>query len=527
MTSHTTSRSEHNERFVAFAFAASDMVVETDDAGLIAFASGAFPSRFGRPAEAFVGSNVLEMVSLVDRGAAQAALLAAIGCGRALPTVVRLADGGRTSRALAGLALPGTKPIRVCLTFSPLPQSVAEMPRMTVGALSRTVLDGDAGGTLRLVEVRAEGAELARVNDAVVDVLGRMFPQVLATELSPGRFSMSGGGLEDVAPGAMSESLLASLNARGIAAKVADHVLDIGRGDLTDVQVALTLRRALDAFARDGLAGLGASGLSEGLEAYLRKAEIQTAVLRRAIRDQSFTMAYQPICWLESRKTHHLEALIRPPPHASYKGPQEFVSVAETLNLAGLLDLAVAEAVCEAALEAPAPVAFNVSAQSLSDGGFGERLLTLLRRSPAVQQGRVLVEMTETVVAHDQGQVQAVVRELRDLSVAFCIDDFGAGSADVQMLRWLPSDYVKLDRSYVREVAADDRSRALAGGLVELARRSGAQMIAEGVETEVQRATLMAMQVPLGQGWLFGKPGPLAPVDTGAGRRRGAREQWG
>lgn len=522
----TGPRSEANERFVAFAFAASDMLVETNEAGIIAFASGAFPSRFGRPAEAFVGTSLFDLLAPSDRPTARAAIHAAAGHGRATPALVRLADAARTRRTLAGLALPGTEPPRLCLTFSPLPPSAPALPRATPSSLSRTLATAPSAELMHLVEVHSD-TEPARLTDAMSALLDRSFPQAAATELSPGRFSVAGGGLAGMSPGALSNSLRAALEAQGIAARVADQALDLARGDLTDLQVALTLRRAFDAFAKGGLAGLGAAGLGEGLVAFVRTAEQQTTTLRRTIKDRAFTMAYQPVACMQTGKPHHLEALIRPPQHASYAGPQEFVLLAETLNLAAQLDFEVAEAVCEAALDAPAPVAFNVSAQSLACGRFGDRLLHLLRRAPAVKQGRVMLEMTETAVVQDQTQVQAIVDSLRTLSVPFCIDDFGAGAADVQMLRWLSADYVKLDGSYVREDASYERGRSLACGLVEIARRSGAQVIAEWVETEAQRAALQAMGVTLGQGWLFGKPGPLAAEPQGTARRRGAREQWG
>ena len=98
---------------------------------------------------------------------------------------------------------------------------------------------------------------------------------------------------------------------------------------------------------------------------------------------------------------------------------------------------------------------------------------------------------------------------LRAVGVPVCIDDFGAGSAAFRYLRDFRVDYVKIDGAYVRAAANGERERGFVASMHDLARSVGAQVIAETIETQAQAALMVSLGVRLGQGWLFGRPGPL------------------
>lgn len=184
----------------------------------------------------------------------------------------------------------------------------------------------------------------------------------------------------------------------------------------------------------------------------------------------------------------------------------------EALGLAAELDLAVAGIASDAAAFSPVPIAFNVSAQSLQSAAFLNRLLALLSASPAVRAGRMIVEMTETAEVEDVTGVARAAEALRAIGVPFCLDDFGAGAADMRLLRALPADMVKLDGSYVPGVTHNGRERGFVAGMIDIARAAEAAVVAERIESEADASALLAVGATYGQGWLFGRPAPLPSV---------------
>ena len=524
-------RPETNERFVAFAFAAADLVAEVEPGGTITCAAGAFRTRLGAAPEAFVGRPLRDIIDPADRATLDAALLLLAERGRLLPLMIRLADPGRTRLALAGLRFAVTdRPVRLYLTLAVPPAPIAAQTAASPHAFARATearLRAGTAGDIGLLEVSAGGAG-PPADDAVGSALRRVAPDVLAGEMAPGRFGLldAGGGAGLLA---IATSLEAELRAQGVEVAVASRTLPMAAGGLTAMQAARALRQALAAFARDGAAGLDAAGFAGGLAGYLSKAAGHVDALSRAIRGRCFDLLFQPIVALAGRRLHHYEALLRPRPvtGCSFATPQDFVLLVEALGLAGDLDLAVAGLVGDAAAAAPVPVAFNLSAQSLQSAAFRDRLLGLLAASPAGRAGRLIVEMTETAEVEDIAAAARTAEALRAIGVPFCLDDFGAGAADMRLLRALPADMVKLDGSYVSGVARDGRDRGFIVGMIDIARAVNAAVVAEQIETEAEAATLLEMGVTYGQGWLFGRPAPLAGGGVPNARRRGrARETW-
>jgi EAL domain-containing protein (putative c-di-GMP-specific phosphodiesterase class I) len=536
-------RADNNERFVAFAFAGADMVAEIDAGGIVTYAAGAFRSRFGRAPDECIGRSVRELVAPVDHEALAAALLLLLQRGRLLPLTIRLANAQRTRVALAGIALAiAGRPVRLCLTFALIPAPLDTTTRgttahsLTCAAAAR--LRADTPCDFGLLEIVAERGVTISSSEAIGCALDAVAPNKLAGEIAPGRFGLLGVGGSAADLLAVATLLEQALRAQGVEVAVAARHLTLGSDGLTLTQAARALRQALRVFARDGAAGMDEAGFAGGLAGYIAKAGVHTSALRRAIRGGHFEMVFQPIVSLTDSRLHHCEALIRPKPipGCPFDGPQDFVLLVEALGLADKLDLAVARATCEAAAGASVPVAFNLSGQSVQNGAFREQLLELLTKSPARKSGLVVVEMTETVEIEDLPAVARTADALRAIAVPFCLDDFGAGAADVRLLRALTPDFVKLDGSYVPSVVQNGRERAFVSGMVDIARAVGAEVVAERVETESEAQALRSLGITYGQGWLFGRPSPLpqngmrksAAGSLARARRRGeTKEEWG
>ncbi len=524
-------RSDNSERFVAFAFAAADLVAEVDASGLITYAAGAYRSRFGSLPDEWVGRPLYDMVVPADHDALSTALMMLAERGRLLPWMVRLANRQRTEVALAGLRLaPGGRPPRLCLTFALPPSPRADsMQGSSAQALARATearLRAGLPCEMGLLEIDGSGAE------TIGPALEALAPDSLASELAPGRFGLLGPGADADGLVKIAASLEAMLRDQGVAATVSSRQLPLDVQGLTQRQAARALRQALDAFSRDGMTGLTEAGFERGLAGYVQGAMDHAGAMRRAIGERRFELAYQPIVSLATRDVHHVEALLRPAPVPGCPAntPQDFVVLAETVGLASELDLAVASMACDAAVRASVPVAFNLSGQSMQDPVFRDRLLAKLITHPARKANKLAVEMTETAQLENIAEAAQTATMLRELGIPFCLDDFGAGAADVRVLRALPTDIVKLDGSYVPGVVSDSRARAFLTGMVEIARAGGAAVVAERVETAEEAEALQAIGVDYGQGWLFGRPGalPLPAIVPPVRRRQGVgKESWG
>jgi EAL domain-containing protein (putative c-di-GMP-specific phosphodiesterase class I) len=280
------------------------------------------------------------------------------------------------------------------------------------------------------------------------------------------------------------------------------------------VKAVRALRQALSTFSRGGPQAMAAAGFGSGLAGFVEAAQARAAALRQAIEEGRFGLSYQPIVSLRDRSVHHYEALLRPRPARGLPAAAaaDFVSMVEMVGLSERLDLAVLERAAEAARDAGRSVAFNLSALSVQNPAFRPALLRALDRQGGAREVRLLVEITETAELEDEAEAVTTVQALRARGIRVCIDDFGAGAAGFRVLRGLPVDFVKIDGSYVRHAAEDERDRAFVSAMIDLALGVRAEVIAEQIESEAVAAQMRALGAGYGQGWLFGRPVPGLPV---------------
>lgn len=502
------------ERFLTFAFAAADLLVEAAPDGRIAFATGAFPSRLGCAADSMLGHPVEAMVAPEDRAALGTALALLGARGRLAPMAVRLADANRTAFAVSGLVAPGDGRLALCFAPAPTPMpEAAELPDGPGFAAAEARLRTGAAGALSVFELAGPDGVIAprpelrtRIGEALAAGAG---PGALTGELAAGRFGVvAAEGLDLQSVAASLETLLQD---SGIAAQVASSALPLAAEGLTGLQATRALRFALSAFAHGGAAGLAAAGFEGGLPGFVAAAGARAGQLRRAIEERRFRLAFQPIVDLDHRAPHHYEALLRPQPVGGqeFGKVQDFVTFAETVGLSEELDWAVVAAACDAAREAQgARIACNLSGLSLQSPEFRARFLALLDAEPLLVE-RLLVEITETSEIENERAAVRTVEALRDRGLPLCLDDFGAGAAAFRYLRAFRVDIVKVDGLYVRGAAANGRDRGFVAAMVDLARTVGAEVVAEQIETEAVAAVMHGLGVRYGQGWLFGRPGAL------------------
>ncbi len=153
-------------------------------------------------------------------------------------------------------------------------------------------------------------------------------------------------------------------------------------------------------------------------------------------------------------------------------------------------------------------IAVNVSVVQLFEDGQPVRLLD---RVPEMRRtgGRLKVELTESVFVQDVDQVRTLLEEFRSAGIRVSLDDFGTGFSSLAYLRKLPLDQLKVDQSFVRDLPDDPGALKIAQTIVHLGRDLNLEVVAEGVETEAQRSTLLAMGCHIFQGYLLARPMPI------------------
>jgi EAL domain-containing protein (putative c-di-GMP-specific phosphodiesterase class I) len=222
----------------------------------------------------------------------------------------------------------------------------------------------------------------------------------------------------------------------------------------------------------------------------------------RAVIERRPTMVFQPIIELSSSRAVGVEALSR---FVDGTSPDRCFAEAATLGLGAELELAAVKAALQQLDEIPAAqfMAVNVSPTVALD----TRLHDLLRKQA---QGRVVVEITEHQPVESYEDLTLVRTRFRQDGIRVAIDDAGAGYASLHHILKLAPDIIKLDIALTREIDRDPVKRALAFSLVQFAKETDAVVIAEGIETPSELATLRDLSVPWGQGFHIGKPGPIA-----------------
>lgn len=231
--------------------------------------------------------------------------------------------------------------------------------------------------------------------------------------------------------------------------------------------------------------------------------------LREAIKNGALTLALQPKIRLADRRIAGAEALVRwVDPELGPVPPGEFIPVAERLGLVGdITDWILRQSLAEISrcADPSITVAVNFSTLDFYQPNLMQHLSTALSQTEA-NPASLVVELTESVVAHDVVLVNSRMREIKALGAAISLDDFGTGYSSLSYLRQFPLDSLKIDISFVRDLPESADAVAIATAIVSMAKALSLDTIAEGVENEKQAELLGALGVNLCQGYWFSRP---------------------
>lgn len=238
-----------------------------------------------------------------------------------------------------------------------------------------------------------------------------------------------------------------------------------------------------------------------------------------AIGNGELELVYQPQVRLSDRSLTGLEALVRwNHPRLGLLSPDRFIPLAEDSGLIwelGLqvLDTAIAQVARwnRAGFDVPR-MAVNVSPAQLREG-LTEAVAATLHRH-GVSAARLELELTESALTADGPAVLGLLRALRDMGVAIAVDDFGVGYSSLALLRRLPISTLKIDRSFVSELASNAQDVAIVEAVITMANSMGLRTVAEGVEESNQNVALQALGCDDAQGYLYNKPARAIVAET-------------
>lgn len=236
--------------------------------------------------------------------------------------------------------------------------------------------------------------------------------------------------------------------------------------------------------------------------------------LRRAIALQEFCVHYQPIVSLSTGQLSGFEALVRWH-HASgiIYPPAEFIPVAEETGLINELGWWVLQEAChqigiwQQQFPHTPPLAINVnlSGVQLKQVNLLNRIDDILQQT-GIPSYCLKLEITESCILETVSREEKMLKQLKALGIQLCIDDFGTGYSSLSRLHEFPIDTLKIDRSFVSRIGADNCGVEIIQTIVTLARSRGMDIVAEGIETPTQLQKLRELGCELGQGYLFSKP---------------------
>ncbi|MEE2950271.1 MAG: EAL domain-containing protein [Pseudomonadota bacterium] len=251
--------------------------------------------------------------------------------------------------------------------------------------------------------------------------------------------------------------------------------------------------------------------------ASVRRRGMQDELLQ-ALKKRELVLHYQPQIELSSGRIIGAEALLRwNHPVSGLIGPGAFLSALETSSLTLPVGAFVLDEACRQIAEwdqiglPPFKVGVNLFAAQVRSGTLATSVLETLDRHQ-VSPTRLELEITETIALHQDDVGLRSFHSLREAGVTFAFDDFGTGYASLSTVRRFPIDTLKIDMSFVRDIAHDAANAAITRAMIAMGRDLGLVTIAEGIETGEQEAILMRLGCRVGQGYRYGRPVPAEAI---------------
>lgn len=523
---------EIRDRFVAFAFAASDFLIEISPEGKIIFSAGQVQTLTGQMQEELEGQNWLQYFTDESHGNLGALLKGVKRAGRLGPLMVNIINQStqKISRALVmGMTMPESD--NIYLTFNAT-QSFFDF--LAVGDhKDAKLLDGkqfEAAALKAFQEAKQKGKELdvtfldaEQINEYkkglsieeannFIDNFNTVLKEQsyqgnAASQVDDGKYAL----VHDAAitPDFIEQKIKELVKRSGDEAQEIDlksKTVEANLDTLNEREARRALIYTINQVEKNGLDAAG-TDLAKGFDEYLDENAAKITRLKALVGQQAFKLHFQPIVYIPSEEICHYEALVRFETDVS---PYELIVFGEDIGIAPDIDMAILKQAIgmlevKRKEDPSIRVGVNISGQSIQSEVFFDKMIELLEDTE-VDSSNILFEITESTAIGDLDKVNKLIQRLRIKNFEVCLDDFGAGAASFQYLNGLDIDCVKIDGKYIRDALNSARDEAMVRNLARMCQDLGVTTIAEMVETQEQLDYLVKIGVDKGQGWIFGKP---------------------
>ncbi|HOO50409.1 MAG TPA: EAL domain-containing protein [Alphaproteobacteria bacterium] len=534
MPNNTNDMKAQRDRFLAFAFAAADLLIEIKKSGEIVYASGAARAITGYEDKELLHKNFQELFISGDNGLISSITDHTSVGSKHGPFLMKIQNKeGLTEEKhifLSSFSMKEDGPIYIAVTmadallsfieFSKAENALHDIPNMKdfEHVLRKKIANIGAGGKAVDVQVlQLDGmAKFQNQLDSnswagLTAALGQLMMESsldgeTAVKVDDEKYLLLKDG-EQNSEELLQQKIMEIAKQYNIADAIDVKSKNI-EGDLTSLSAREATRAVLYTMNKMEQQGLEAVGddLKGSFSAFLEENAIKISNIKRMISHQDFQIKFQPIVMLDKESVSHHEVLVR---FNSDKSPFELITMCEDIGLSPDLDLAI----CRQCLKyvdqngrkkSLGKLAVNISGQSIQSEKFVKKLLdTLTEYSDAAKS--LMFEITESSEIKDLDKVDGFIQQLRKKGYPVCLDDFGAGAASFQYLHKLQVDGVKIDGAYVRNVLTSTRDATMVKNMTQMCHEMGVYVVAEMIENEDQKDFLRAIGVDKGQGWLFGK----------------------
>ena len=525
------------DRYVAFAFAGSDILLELDAEGVIIFATGALGMLDTTESDA-TGVAISEFVDFDDRPYAAQFFSSAEPEGRAQMKLLRLRTGaGDVVPFVASCCRLGDFDGHYFVTLTRAEASIGgELARLAArdrvtGALTpesffvvvaeklRAGREFDNPCRLSLIDLanferfeqRLGGDRGATLMKALVDrARARSVDGAAVGLIAPGKLCVihdPGTILDAVLKWLDREAREADPDNKGLT--VRHRSISLDTGDMIDADALAAVMNVLETFREnDGVPEIAT--LADGHSVLLDDEAARVTAFRSTVLSGSLAVALQPIVDLSDNTLDHYEALARFEAFTDGDSPAEHLRFAEDVGLIPEFDYAMACQVVELldSFDNPdglPPISVNLSARSLLNELFMKSLAALFDRYPHIVP-LLGFEVTDSCDLVDLVPVNHALQTMSEWGVAVGLDDFGVAGADVDVLRQLDVNFIKIEGTYIEQVRETPRATSFLKAVTGLCSDLGITTIAKSVESNEAAAFLAENGVEFGQGYVFGEP---------------------
>ncbi|MBF0324386.1 sensor domain-containing phosphodiesterase [Magnetospirillum moscoviense] len=522
------------DRFIAFAFAGADLLLEVTEQNQVAYSAGAGEALYGLTDNDLMGKPLGDLVHPKDRKRFDESMQRLKNTGRLDHTPLMLVGsaGTVTRMRMAGIRLPQfPKTYHVVLSRVP-PIAVAEADRVV----------GDVDHKAQFIEmVRTRLNEANRIGTdytlTLFDLSATNFnaiePAIAQTFLATVQHTLDECSVRGASAGALSTSSFglvhddktsaAEVHKRvsAVADKFAGKTngaasvkmrtasLEMEDSALSDEDISKALTYIVNGFVKDS-ARFALKSLAEGARVAVEDTLIRVRNFRKMIKgDDKLIFLFQPIVNVRTGAVLQYEAFSRIQHNGAFFTPNQIIPFATDVGVIGEFDLiAVTKAL--KILKEPgevsslANIAVNISGQSLGNPGFYHSLLKLMDQYKSVL-GRLVLEVTDATDIYNLDEAKRLLMRIRKMGTRISLDDFGSGGSAFDLLRILPVDFAKFDHDYVRD-AHDPKGRSVLKAMTSLCHDLGIVTIGECVEDAAMLRNLADIGVDYAQGYYFGQP---------------------